>query len=71
MKEVGLKIVYTTKTTTATNVYLFKSKNENCYVDQKGCLKQRTKKQKSDVTHPENSTCKKRSQDLRDFSKMN
>ena len=42
-----------------------------CYLDQTESLKQRTKKQKSDVTHPKNSTCKKCSQDPRDFSKMN
>ena len=29
------------------------------YFDQTEGLKQRTKKQKSDVTHPNNSTCKK------------
>lgn len=30
-----------------------------CYFDQTEGLKQRTKKQKSEVTHPNNSTCKK------------
>ena len=45
----------------------------NCdflYFGQAGKLKQRTRKHKSDVIHPNNSNCKKCSEHLRACSKM-
>ena len=45
----------------------------NCdffYIGQTEELKQRTRKHKSDVIHPTNSNCKKRSEHLKTSSKM-
>ena len=40
------------------------------YLGQTANLKQRVKKHKSDVSHPQNSFCKEFSEHLRDFSRM-